>query len=81
MERAMMNSANNGALRETAWQIYDYIREEFVLNRPDMTVRGVRFNSTLLLSFLTGLCQGKELIIGEPALGQTTSAEYICALL
>jgi hypothetical protein len=33
------------------------------------------------MSFLAGLCHGKELIIGEPGLGKTTSAEYICALL
>ena len=37
--------------------------------------------SALLMSLLTGLCQGKELIIGEPGLGKTTSAEYVCALL
>jgi MoxR-like ATPase len=81
MEIVMMNSGKNGVLRETAWQIYDYVKETFVLNRPDMTVKGVRFNSALLMSSLTGLCQGKELIIGEPGLGKTTSAEYICALL
>ncbi len=76
-----MNSANNGTLKETAWHIYNYIGEKYVLNRPDMIVKEVRFNSALLLSFLTGLCQGKELIIGEPGLGKTTSVEYICALL
>jgi MoxR-like ATPase len=33
------------------------------------------------MSLLTGLAQGKELIIGEPGLGKTTSAEYISSLL
>ena len=46
-----------------------------------MEINGSRFNSALLMSLLTGLCQGRELIIGEPGLGKTTSAEYICALI
>ncbi len=75
-----MNPAKNG-LRETAWHIYDYIQENLYLNRPDMEVKGVEFNSALLISLLTGLCQGKELIIGEPGLGKTTSAEYVCSIL
>lgn len=68
-------------LRKAAWQIHDYIRAELVLTRPDMNVKGIPFNSGLLMSFLIGLFQGKELIIGEPGLGKTTSVEYICALL
>ena len=76
-----MSPENNGALRETVWEIHDYIRENLYLNRPDMEVKGVRFNAALLMSILTGLCQGKELIIGEPGLGKTTSAEYVCSLL
>jgi len=35
----------------------------------------------MLLTLLTGLIKGKELIIGEPGLGKTTSAEYISSLL
>ena len=33
------------------------------------------------MTLLTGLRQGKALIIGEPGLGKTTSAEYVCSLL
>jgi MoxR-like ATPase len=76
-----MNSKKDGALRETIRGIYNYIQENLYLNRPDIEVKGVQFNSALMLSLLTGLCQGKELIIGEPGLGKTTSAEYVCALL
>jgi len=50
-------------------------------NRPDMEVKGKRYNSALLFSLLTALNEGKELIIGEPGLGKTTSAEYVGALL
>jgi MoxR-like ATPase len=38
-------------------------------------------NATLLLSLLTALLGGKALIIGEPGLGKTTAAEYVCALI
>ncbi len=76
-----MNSENKGILKDKVWSIYQYLQENLYLNRPDMEVKGVQFNSALLISLLTGLCQGKELIIGEPGLGKTTSAEYVCALL
>ena len=76
-----MNSENNGAMREKVEQIYKFIQENLYLNRPDIHINGYQFNSALLMSLLAGLCQGKELIIGEPGLGKTTSAEYICALM
>jgi MoxR-like ATPase len=81
MNEVVMKSEENGALRKKVGEIYDYIQENLYLNRPDIEVKGVQFNSALMMSLLTGLCQGKELIIGEPGLGKTTSAEYICALL
>ena len=71
----------NGDLRQKVWDIYSYIKENLYLNRPDMELKGLQLNSALLMSILTGLCQGKQLIIGEPGLGKTTSAEYVCALL
>ena len=76
-----MQIAENGELRGRVLRIYDYIQENLYLTRPDMEIKGTRFNSALLMSLLTGLCQGKELIIGEPGLGKTTSAEYVCSLL
>jgi hypothetical protein len=76
-----MNSRKHADLKKTVQKIYDFIGEGLYLNRPDMEIKGERFNSTLLMSLLTGLCQGKELVIGEPGLGKTTSAEYACSLL
>ncbi len=61
-----MNSKQNGAMRETVREIYNHIKGHFYYNRPDFEVKGESFNSTMLMSLLTGLCQGKELIIGEP---------------
>ena len=76
-----MSVDTNGTLREKVHTIYQYIAEYLYFNRPDLVVKGESFNSALLMSLLTGLCQGKELIIGEPGLGKTTSAEYVSALL
>jgi hypothetical protein len=61
--------------------LYDFISEHLYLNRPDLNLGGEKLNSTLLLSLLTALIGGKALIIGEPGLGKTTSAEYVSALL
>lgn len=76
-----MNSKKNGELRKKVGRIYNFIQENLYLNRSDIEINGYRFNATLLMSLLTGLCQGKALIIGEPGLGKTTSAEYVCALM
>jgi len=70
----------NGDLRQKVRGIYGFIQDNLYLNRPDMKVGEVRFNSALLFSLLTALNRGKELIIGEPGLGKTTSAEYIGAM-
>jgi len=67
----------NGDLRLKARAVYDFIRDNLYLNRPDIRVGEEPFNSALLFSLLTALNRGKELIIGEPGLGKTTSAEYI----
>src|SRR5438093_13575206 len=61
--------------------MYTFISERLYFNRPDLSVQGESANATLLLSLLTALIGGKALIIGEPGLGKTTAAEYICALL
>jgi hypothetical protein len=75
-----MNYEKNG-LRESVLDIYEHIQKNLYFNRPDMEVKGIPFNSALLISLLTGLCEGNELIIGEPGLGKTTSAEYVSAFL
>jgi MoxR-like ATPase len=72
---------NNDNIREKVRSIYNFIQENLYLNRPDMTIAEEPYNSALLFSLLTALNRGKEIIIGEPGLGKTTSAEYICALI
>jgi Mg-chelatase subunit ChlI len=61
--------------------IYTFISENLYFARPDLDLQGDTVNATLLLSLLTALVGGKALIIGEPGLGKTTAAEYVCALM
>jgi hypothetical protein len=61
--------------------IYTFISENLYFARPDLDVQGDTVNATLLLNVLTALIGGKALIIGEPGLGKTTAAEYVCALM
>jgi MoxR-like ATPase len=61
--------------------IYAFISEHLYFGRPDLDIQDESVNATLLLSLLTALIGGKALIIGEPGLGKTTAAEYVCALV
>jgi len=67
--------------QEQVMAIYRFISDHLYFNRPDIEIKGESYNSAILLSLLTGLTKGKELIIGEPGLGKTTSAEFICSLV
>jgi MoxR-like ATPase len=69
------------ASRSKVRDIYQFISEHLYFSRPDLEVQGEAVNATLLLSLLTTLIGGKALIIGEPGLGKTTAAEYVCALV
>lgn len=67
--------------RDKVRAIYTFIGETLYYNRPDLELQGETVNAALLLSLLTALVGGRALIIGEPGLGKTTAAEYICSLL
>ncbi|MGQ9647355.1 MAG: AAA family ATPase [Thermodesulfobacteriota bacterium] len=69
------------AYQKQVMDLYRFIQDHLYFNRPDLEIKGERFNSTILFSLLTGLKKGKELIIGEPGLGKTTSAEFVCSLI
>ncbi|MGB9630049.1 MAG: AAA family ATPase, partial [Thermodesulfobacteriota bacterium] len=61
--------------------IYQFINDHLYFNRPDIEIKGERYNSAILFGLITGLKKGKQLIIGEPGLGKTTSAEFVCSLI
>ena len=65
----------------TVHEILTFIQDRLYFNRADIEVKGQKHNAALLFSALTGLLGGKILVVGEPGLGKTTSAEYIGALL
>jgi len=67
--------------RNTVREILTFIQDRLYFNRADLEVKGQKHNAALLFSALTGLLGGKILVVGEPGLGKTTSAEYIGALL
>jgi hypothetical protein len=73
--------SNSDVLRNRVQDIMTFIQGRLYYNRPDLEVKGAQYNAALLFGMLTGLSGGKELIVGEPGLGKTTSAEYISALL
>lgn len=77
----MAIASRNGHLQQRVKEIYRYISEHLYLNRPDIIVKDEPYNSALLFSLLTALGRGKELIIGEPGLGKTTSAEYVSSII
>src|SRR4030067_495475 len=76
-----MAGVGKNGYQKQAMGIYQFISEHLYFNRPDMEIKGEHFNSAVLLSLLTGLKKGKELIIGEPGLGKTTSAEFVCSVV
>ncbi len=79
-DRKVTNVEKNGYQKQVM-DIYQFISDHLYFNRPDIEIKGEPYNSAILLSLLTGLLKGKELIIGEPGLGKTTSAEFICSLV
>ena len=79
-KKGFWNVEKNG-YRERVLGIYQLMNDHLYFNRPDIEIKGDKYNSAILLSLLTALKQGKELIIGEPGFGKTTSAEFICSLM
>ncbi len=76
-----MYVVEENGFQKQVMEIYQFINDHLYFNRPDIEIKGEHYNSAILFSLLTGLMRGKELIIGEPGLGKTTSAEFICSLI
>lgn len=71
----------NNCYQKQVMAIYQFISDHLYFNRPDIEIKGEKYNSAILLGLITGLKKGKQLIIGEPGLGKTTSAEFVCSLI
>lgn len=81
MDDRKVSVVDKNGYQKQVMAIYRFISDHLYFNRPDIEIKGESYNSVILLSLLTGLTKGKELIIGEPGLGKTTSAEFICSLV
>jgi len=66
--------------RKKIIEIYEFVDENLYYNVKDLEIKERKFNSMLLFSILTCLVPGKQLIVGEPGLGKTTTSEYISCL-
>ena len=71
----------DGFYQEKVKAVYHFLEERLYFNRPDIEIDGERFNTALLFGLMTALNRGKELIIGEPGVGKTTSAEFVGSLI
>jgi hypothetical protein len=80
-EKPSVTPQGNGFYQERVRAIYRFLEENLYFNRPDMEIKGEQFNTALLFGILTALSRGKELIIGEPGVGKTTSAEFVGSLI
>src|SRR4030066_973191 len=76
-----MAGVGKNGYQKQAMGIFQFISAPLFFNRPDIEVKGERYKWSILFSLITALNRGKELIIGEPGLGKTTSAEFVCSLI
>lgn len=67
--------------REKIIDTYVFLRDKLYFCQPDFNIDGVEFNSTLLMSLLTGLSGKNALVYGEYGMGKTTACENIISIL
>ncbi|HIQ49620.1 MAG TPA: AAA family ATPase [Nanoarchaeota archaeon] len=61
--------------------IHDYIINSYYVNDRNIKFWENSFNDVIFFSLITGLINGKELILGNPGLGKTTVAEAAVATI
>lgn len=66
--------------RKKVLEIYQKVKDELYLCRPDMRVGDKTFNAHLLFELFTQLNDGTQLSFGSPGGGKTSSASYLNAL-
>lgn len=62
-------------------EIINYIQKSYYVNSSNMNIDGEKYNDVCLFSVITGLVDGNELIIGNPGIGKTTSAEAVLSTI
>ena len=56
-----MAGVGKNGYQKQVMEIYQFISDHLYFNRPDMEIKGERFNSAILLSLLTGLEERKRI--------------------
>ncbi|MBI2106301.1 hypothetical protein HYT56_05715 [Candidatus Woesearchaeota archaeon] len=69
------------SLQEKVNGVYNRVKSDFYLCRPDLMVSGREYNSHLLLGLLTQLNNGTQLIYGAYGGGKTSSSLYLNSIL
>ncbi|MCK5685759.1 hypothetical protein KAJ27_16620 [bacterium] len=67
--------------REKIIDTYVFLRDNLYFCQPDFNIDGVEFNSTLMMSLLTGITGKNALVYGEYGMGKTTACENIISIL
>ena len=62
--------------QEKVMKLYNFIKDNFYLSRPDLKIGTQAYNSHLLYSLLTQLNNGTQLIFGSWGTGKTAAQKY-----
>ncbi len=67
--------------REKIRAIHDYIQASYYISDNNLKLGGEDWNDTILLSILTALSPGKEIMLGDVGNGKTTVSEAVTSII
>lgn len=67
--------------REKIRALHDYIQASYYISDNNLKIGGEDWNDTILLSILTALAPGKELLLGDVGNGKTTVSEAVTSVI
>lgn len=67
--------------REKIRAIHDYLQASYYISDNNLKIDGEDWNDTILLSILTALTPGKELLVGDVGNGKTTVSEALTSII
>lgn len=67
--------------REKIRAIHDYVQASYYISDNNLKMGGEDWNDTILLSILTALSPGKEMLLGDVGNGKTTVSEAVTSII